>query len=84
MSDDIRFSSRVGDDGVLSVQISLGHSKANKEVLVTIEPTEKQEPNSAQRQLSWPEFLQTTYGSCADLGLERGEQGDFEQREPIV
>ncbi len=84
MSDDVQFSSRVGDDGVLNLQISLGHSKANKEVLVTVGPTEKPEPTSESKQLSWPEFLKQTYGCCAGLGLERGAQGDLELREPIA
>lgn len=34
--------------------------------------------------IPWPDFIQQTYGSCAGLGLERREQGDFEPREPIA
>ena len=34
--------------------------------------------------IAWPEFIEKTYGSCAGLGLERYEQGDFEAREPIT
>lgn len=34
--------------------------------------------------IAWPDFIQQTYGSCAGLGLERPEQGDFELREPIA
>jgi predicted DNA-binding antitoxin AbrB/MazE fold protein len=31
----------------------------------------------------WGEFIEQTYGSCAELGLERHDQGDFELRESI-
>jgi len=84
MSDNIQFSSRVGDDGILNVQIALGHSKANQEVLVTVIPTGTLEPTTKEAPQSWAEFLNQTYGSCANLGLERATQGDLEQREPMV
>jgi predicted DNA-binding antitoxin AbrB/MazE fold protein len=34
--------------------------------------------------LTWPDFIEQTYGSCAGLGLERHEQGNLEMREPIA
>jgi predicted DNA-binding antitoxin AbrB/MazE fold protein len=34
--------------------------------------------------LAWPDFVERTYGSCADLDLKRHEQGEFEPREPIA
>jgi hypothetical protein len=34
--------------------------------------------------LTWPDFIEQTYGSCAGLGLDRHEQGDLEMREPIA
>ena len=34
--------------------------------------------------MEWPEFIERTYGSCADVELERHEQGVFEKREPIA
>ena len=37
MSDTIQFYSRVGDDGVLNVQVNLGSAEAKREVVVTIE-----------------------------------------------
>ena len=50
-------------------------------------PTEELSLNELARQaaaMSWPEFVERTYGSCAGLGLERKEQGGFEQRESIA
>ncbi|MDZ4656330.1 MAG: antitoxin family protein [Bythopirellula sp.] len=34
--------------------------------------------------LTWSDFIERTYGSCAGLGLQRHEQGDLEAREPIA
>jgi hypothetical protein len=82
MNETIQFHSRVGDDGVLNVQVDLGRSEAKKEVVVTVEALcNVPQPAAA---MAWPDFVEQTYGSCAGLGLERHEQGDFESREPIV
>ena len=32
---------------------------------------------------TWPNFIERTYGSLADDPLNRGDQGQFEIREPI-
>jgi predicted DNA-binding antitoxin AbrB/MazE fold protein len=32
---------------------------------------------------AWSEFIAQTYGSCAGLGLDRSEQGEYEIREPL-
>jgi hypothetical protein len=83
VNDSIQFQSRVGDDGVLNVQLDLGQAEAKKDVKITIEPVSS---NSGQQSeiMSWPDFVERTYGSCAGLGLERPEQGSFEMREPIA
>lgn len=80
MSDTIQFQSRVGDDGVLNVQVNLGRAEAKKDVVITIEPVISDVTHAEA--LSWPDFVSQTYGSCA--GLERPEQGLFELREPIA
>ena len=83
MNDSIQFQSRVGDDGVLNVQLNLGQAEAKKDVRITIEPVRSnagQQPET----MSWPDFVERTYGSCAGLGLERPKQGSFEMREPIA
>jgi len=82
MSDSVQFHSQVGDDGVLNVQIDLGRTEAKKEVVVTIQPIA--EHKLSGKNLSWPEFIERTYGSCHGMGLERHDQGEFEQREPLL
>ena len=83
MSNSIQFQSRVGDDGILKVQLNLGQAEAKKDVKITIEPVSSEAEQQAET-MSWPAFVERTYGSCAGLGLERPEQGSFEVREPIA
>jgi hypothetical protein len=78
MSEAIQFYSRVGDDGVLNVHVDLGSAKAKKEVVVTIQPVSAADEAQQAADMAWPDFVERTYGSCAGLGLERHEQGDFE------
>jgi len=79
MSDRIQIHSRVGKDGVLQVRVPFKPADAGKDMLVTITPAH----DSPKNGLNWQQFLDSTYGSCADLGLERPDQGDSEQREAI-
>jgi hypothetical protein len=83
MDDVIQFHSRVGDDGILSVQVNLGRVEAKKEVVVTIAPLLGSDEADQVASMSWADFIENTYGSCADLGLMRHDQGAFETREPI-
>ena len=84
MNEAIQFHSRVGDDGILNVQINLGCTAAKKEVVVTIQPASASEDVQQSAVRAWPDFVERTYASCAGLGLERHGQGDFELREPIA
>jgi hypothetical protein len=83
MSDSIQFQSRVGDDGVLNVQLNLGQAEAKKDVRITIEPVSSNAGEQPET-MSWPDFVERTYGSCAGLGLEWPKQVLFELREPIA
>jgi hypothetical protein len=83
MSDAIQFHSRVGDDGILNVRLNLGRTEAAKEVLVTIEPLCDAAVATEASAMPWHNFVEQTYGSCANLGLEPHEQGTFETRERI-
>jgi hypothetical protein len=84
MSDAIQFHSRVGADGVLNLQVNLGRTEAEKEVVVTIALISAGDKADDEALGSWSEFVARTYGSCAGHGLERQEQGSFEEREPIA
>jgi hypothetical protein len=77
----MQLHSKVGSDGVLSLNVALGTADADSEVVVTIEPL----PSSrrAERLRNWREIVDQTYGSCAGLDLERPDQGAFEVREEL-
>ena len=79
MSDRIQIHSRVGKDGVLQVRVPFKPADAGKDMLVTITSAHDSPGNG----MNWQQFLDSTYGSCADLGLQRPDQGAFEQREAI-
>jgi hypothetical protein len=83
MTDAIQFHGRVGDDGVLDLRLNLGRAEAKQDVVVTIQPVSANAnpPNPSRKE--WSDFIAQTYGSCAGLGLERAEQGEYEEREPL-
>lgn len=70
MSGPRKFHSKVGSDGVLKLQIALGQDDAGQEVLITVEHASSA-ADDAHPRLTWKEFVESTYGSCADLALER-------------
>jgi hypothetical protein len=73
MTEPIQFHRQVGPDGVLALQIPLGPSEANADVLVTIQPLSAPAADEPADE-DWHAFVESTYGSCAGLGLERHDQ----------
>lgn len=82
LTDRIELHSRVGPDGTLDLHIPLGQSEAGTQVIVTIRPASAQTVSRPVPD-DWHRFVEETYGSCADLALERQPQGKFEDREGI-
>ncbi len=39
--------------------------------------------SAPQQQEDWHEFLRSTYGSLRDTPIQRWEQGEYEEREPL-
>lgn len=58
------------------IQIVPGRHRA----VLVIDEAEAVEPKSQE---SWPEFINRTFGSLADLDFDRQPQGDYEQRSSI-
>ena len=79
--DTIQVHSRVGADGVLKLSLPLGPTDANTDVVITIQPAATSSVRSPERE--WNKFLDDTFGSCAELGVERGPQGEYETREKL-
>ena len=79
----IRMKARVGEDGVLLVQIPIGMEAMGREELVTIKAAPESSDGESARQREWHQILKETYGSCAGMGLERPDQGVLEERDQI-
>ena len=77
----VQLQSEVGKDGVLALRVPLGSDEAGHRVKVTIEPISNGSSKDGREE--WHQFIEETYGSCAGLGLERPDQGEFESREGI-
>lgn len=71
-------NSRVGDDGVLTLELPLGADEAGREVRVTVEPVRR-----PMTQAEWQAWVQRMAGCISDPGFERQPQGEYEEREPL-
>lgn len=70
-------NSRVGDDGVLTLELPLGVEEAGREVRVTVEPIRR-----PMTQAEWQAWVQQLAGSW-EGELARPPQGEYEVREPL-
>ena len=80
----IQLHSKVGRDGVLELRVPLGRNEADREVVVTIQSLPGNGDLKRPDRPDWHTFINQTYGSCAGLGLERHQQGEYEHRDPIA
>ena len=76
----IELKSKVGPDGVLDLKVPLGANDANREVLVTVEPAPVSGDGNSK---PWRAFIEQTYGSCAELGLEEPDDLPLQQRDRL-
>jgi hypothetical protein len=76
----IKVKTHVGSDGVLKLEVPVGISDRDLEVLVVVQPLETDEVDD----LGWPiGYFDETAGSLADDPIERGPQGEYEVRDEI-
>ena len=79
----IKLKKRVGEDGILHLDIPLGMIDQELEVMVIYQSIETVSQTS--NNLGYPpDFFEQTYGSCEDDPIVIDSEGDFEQREEIV
>lgn len=72
----IKLDTRVGQDGILKLELPLEVSDADLEVLVVVQRKEKR---------GWPPgYFERTAGSLADDPIERPPQGEFEERDTLL
>jgi hypothetical protein len=72
--------STVSADGILHLTVPVGPEEAHKEVQVTVEPVNRQQPMTQEE---WHAFVLATAGSISDPTFERPPQGDYEERESL-
>ncbi len=76
-------TTRVGEDGVLTVTVPLGMRGANQTVRVTVETVQETTGPAPAARAAWLRFLERTGGSITDPTFERQSQGAYEERDPL-
>jgi hypothetical protein len=83
--DSIKLTSRVGSDGILTLQVPIGMSNTEVEVVLVIQPIQQATEQRTTESFGWPAgFFEETYGAFLDTPLERPDQGELEVRESLV
>ena len=79
----ITLHSRVGQDGILRLQIPVGMKDTEMEVVVIVQPVASNGTIKTLDDLGWPPgFFEKTFGSLKDFP-EIEYEGDFEVREEL-
>jgi len=77
----IKLRSHIGSDGILHLQVPVGVTDTELEVMVIVQPIVKLESVKTPEELGWPPgFFERTAGAIPDL--ERPPQGEYEARDP--
>ncbi len=76
--DRIVVNSRVGSDGILQVTLPVGAAAADQEVKIIVEPIVSTEQSTDE----WQRCILDTAGKWQGE-LERPDQGEYEQRDPL-
>ena len=78
----IKLTKRVGEDGILHLDIPLGMKDQEVEVMVIYQSIET---TQTPEDLGYPPgFFEQTAGCLADDPIQRYPQGEFEEREPLL
>jgi hypothetical protein len=75
----VKLRSHVGQDGILKLEVPLGFSETDLEVVVIVQPV----TNEPARKASWPPgFFKRVIGGWKGE-LVREPQGEYEVRKPL-
>jgi hypothetical protein len=81
----IKLKKRIGADGILHLDIPVGITDKEVEIMVIYQPIETPMQQQTPEELGWPPgFFEQTYGSCQDDPIVIDYEGDFEKRVEIV
>lgn len=82
--DSIKLRSHVGQDGILHLEIPVGVTDKDLEVMVIFQPLEAETQAKTLETKGWhPGFFEEVIGGWVGEPLERGEQGKYETREQL-
>lgn len=81
----IKLKKHVGADGVLHLDIPVGVTDKEVEIMVIYQPIEAEIKQQTPEDLGYPpDFFEQTYGICADDPIVIDSEGEFEEREEIL
>lgn len=72
----IQIKTHIGSDGILRLELPVGITDTDCDILVAIRPEKTVE--------DWLTFIERTAGSLADDPIERGDQGIVEIRDEMA
>ena len=79
--DAIKLRSHVGADGILKLEVAVGVTNTDIDVVVNIVPVGNGTAAKTPEELGWPEgFFEKTAGAWAGEPLVREPQGNYETR----
>ncbi|MBW4522334.1 MAG: hypothetical protein KME16_21990 [Scytolyngbya sp. HA4215-MV1] len=79
----VSFRSHVGADGILNLQVPIGITNTELEVMVIIQPFAKPEIEKPEHTRWMAGFFDEVIGSWEGEPLVRSEQGEYEMREEL-
>jgi len=77
--DTLRLRGHTDADGMLRLELPVGMADTEVEITLTISANVPKEMTHEE----WLAFLEETAGSLSDDPIERGPQGEYEERESI-
>ena len=81
----LSLQSHVGSDGILKLQVPVGLSNTDLEIMLIFQPIKLPSLRKKPEDLGWPpNFFEQTFGSCAEDPLVRAPPGEYEEREVLL
>lgn len=75
---------RVGEDGILHLDVPIGLTNADLEVTVTVQPVTSETRKTDPQDKGWPPgFFEETFGSCKDDPIVIDSLGVFDDVEEL-
>lgn len=80
----IHARSHVGEDGMLELRLPAGVTETDVDVVVVVQPIPSGQTKPDMDRQTWEQFVRDTAGSIQDPTFFRHEQGELQEREPLL